>query len=97
MSIAAERKSVLEAVPKQLLIGGEWRDASGGARFAVEDPATGETLCEIADATAEDAIAALDAAVAAGRVGRHAAQRAHRDPLAGLRAAAASAPTSWRC
>ncbi len=66
MSIAAEHKSVLEGVPNQLLIGGEWRDASGGARLGVEDPATGETICEIADATPEDAIAALDAAVAAG-------------------------------
>ncbi|HEY2637742.1 MAG TPA: NAD-dependent succinate-semialdehyde dehydrogenase, partial [Solirubrobacteraceae bacterium] len=31
----------------------------------VEDPSTGETLCEVADATPEDAKAALDAAVAA--------------------------------
>jgi succinate-semialdehyde dehydrogenase/glutarate-semialdehyde dehydrogenase len=60
-----EERKVLDAVPKQLLIGGEWRDASGGATFAVEDPATGETLCEVADATPDDARAALDAAVAA--------------------------------
>jgi succinate-semialdehyde dehydrogenase / glutarate-semialdehyde dehydrogenase len=60
-----EERKVLEAVPKQLLIGGSWRDASGGATFAVEDPATGEALCEVADATPEDARAALDAAVAA--------------------------------
>ena len=50
---------------KRLLIGGEWRDASGGETFAVEDPSTGETLCEVADATPDDARAALDAAVAA--------------------------------
>jgi len=56
------QRSVLDAVPKQLYIGGRWRDASGGAMFPVEDPATGETLCEIADATPEDALAALDAA-----------------------------------
>jgi succinate-semialdehyde dehydrogenase/glutarate-semialdehyde dehydrogenase len=60
-----EERKVLEAVPKQLLIGGEWRDATGGATFAVEDPATGESLCEVADATPDDARAALDAAVAA--------------------------------
>ncbi|MGY2875419.1 succinate-semialdehyde dehydrogenase / glutarate-semialdehyde dehydrogenase [Marmoricola sp. URHA0025 HA25] len=60
-----EERKVLEAVPKQLLIGGEWRDASGGATFAVEDPATGATLCEVADATPQDALAALDSAVAA--------------------------------
>ena len=61
----ATEQSVIESVPKQLLIGGEWRDASGGGSFAVDDPSTGATLCEIADATADDAVAALDAACAA--------------------------------
>ena len=56
---------VLAAVPKGLLIGGEWRPAASGARLAVEDPATGETLCEVADGSADDAAAALDAAAAA--------------------------------
>jgi succinate-semialdehyde dehydrogenase/glutarate-semialdehyde dehydrogenase len=56
---------VIENAPRQLFIGGDWRDASGGATLPVEDPATGETLCEVADATREDATAALDAAVAA--------------------------------
>ncbi|RNL79817.1 NAD-dependent succinate-semialdehyde dehydrogenase [Nocardioides marmorisolisilvae] len=58
-------ESVLAAVPKQLYIGGKWIDASGGATFEVEDPATGKALCSVADATADDARAALDAAVAA--------------------------------
>ena len=57
--------SVLSAVPKQLYIGGQWRDATGGATFDVEDPATGKVLCSVADATPDDARAALDAAVAA--------------------------------
>jgi succinate-semialdehyde dehydrogenase/glutarate-semialdehyde dehydrogenase len=57
-------RTVLEAVPNQLFIGGEWRDASGGETLGVEDPATGETLTDVADGTAEDATAALDAAVA---------------------------------
>jgi succinate-semialdehyde dehydrogenase/glutarate-semialdehyde dehydrogenase len=65
MTIAAQDQAVTEKVPKQLFIAGEWRDAGGGETLAVEDPATGETLCEIADATPEDATAALDAAVAA--------------------------------
>jgi succinate-semialdehyde dehydrogenase / glutarate-semialdehyde dehydrogenase len=56
---------VLAAVPKELLIGGVWRPAEHGARLAVEDPATGETLCEVADATSADAIAALDSAAKA--------------------------------
>src|SRR5215212_2571537 len=57
-------KSVVEAVPTQLYIGGEWRDASGGETLAVEDPSTTETLTEVADATPDDARAALDACVA---------------------------------
>ena len=66
MSITADNETaVVEAVPTQLYIGGEWREASGGGTLAVEDPSTGETLAEVADATADDAKAALDAAVAA--------------------------------
>src|SRR5476651_182186 len=56
---------VLAAVPKNLLIGGAWRPSGSGARLAVEDPATGETLCEVADGGADDAHAALDAAAGA--------------------------------
>ena len=62
---APEEQRVVDQVPKQLYIGGEWRDGSKGT-LAVEDPATGESLCEVADASAEDAKAALDAAVATG-------------------------------
>jgi succinate-semialdehyde dehydrogenase/glutarate-semialdehyde dehydrogenase len=58
-------QEVLEQVPKQLYIGGEWRDGSEGT-LAVEDPSTGKTLCEVADASVDDAKAALDAAVDAG-------------------------------
>jgi succinate-semialdehyde dehydrogenase/glutarate-semialdehyde dehydrogenase len=61
--VTSEREAELLAkVPTGLLINGEWRDATGGKTFAVEDPATGKTLLEIADATSEDAVAALDAA-----------------------------------
>src|SRR5437764_880118 len=62
---APEEQRVVENVPKQLYIGGEWRDGSKGT-IAVEDPATGESLCEVADASTDDARAALDAAVEAG-------------------------------
>ncbi len=65
MSITADKETaVVEQAPAQLFIGGEWRDASGGETLGVEDPSTGETLVEVADATADDAVAALDAAVA---------------------------------
>jgi succinate-semialdehyde dehydrogenase / glutarate-semialdehyde dehydrogenase len=56
---------VVDAVPKQLFVGGEWRDAGEGGTLTVEDPATGEPLCEVADARPEDADAALAAAVEA--------------------------------
>jgi len=64
VSIATQEQTVVDKVAKQLYIGGEWRDASGGEVFAVEDPATGEAICEVADGTPDDATAALDAAVA---------------------------------
>jgi succinate-semialdehyde dehydrogenase / glutarate-semialdehyde dehydrogenase len=65
MSITADKETaVVEQAPSQLYIGGEWRDASGGETLGVEDPSTGETLAEVADATADDAKAALDACVA---------------------------------
>ncbi|HEX4429352.1 MAG TPA: NAD-dependent succinate-semialdehyde dehydrogenase [Frankiaceae bacterium] len=55
-------KEALDAVPKQLLIGGQWRDAAEGKTLAVEDPATGQPLCEVADGTPQDALDALAAA-----------------------------------
>ncbi|HZB98264.1 MAG TPA: NAD-dependent succinate-semialdehyde dehydrogenase, partial [Candidatus Sulfotelmatobacter sp.] len=60
--MASDERAVLDAVPKALLIGGEWREASSGARLTVEDPSTAEPLCEVADAGAADALAALSAA-----------------------------------
>ncbi len=62
MTGGQSEQTVLESVPTQLFVGGEWRAASGGATLAVEDPATGETLVEVADGTPEDALAALAAA-----------------------------------
>ncbi len=61
---ASQEQAAVEAVPAQLFIGGEWRDASGGATLAIEDPSTGESFAEVADASPEDATAALDACVA---------------------------------
>jgi succinate-semialdehyde dehydrogenase/glutarate-semialdehyde dehydrogenase len=55
-------RAVLERVPNELLIGGEWRAATGGGTLTVEDPSTGEALVEVADGQAEDALAALAAA-----------------------------------
>ncbi|HZJ52332.1 MAG TPA: NAD-dependent succinate-semialdehyde dehydrogenase [Actinomycetota bacterium] len=56
-------QDLIDRTPSQLYIGGRWRDASGGATLKVEDPSTGDVLGEVADATPEDAVSALDAAV----------------------------------
>jgi succinate-semialdehyde dehydrogenase/glutarate-semialdehyde dehydrogenase len=61
---ATQEKTAVDAVPTQLFIGGEWRDASGGDTLDVEDPSTGEAIASVADATPDDAKAALDAACA---------------------------------
>ncbi len=65
MATQTSEQSVIEGVKKQLFIGGEWRDAAEGGTLSVEDPSTGESLCEVADAQPEDALTALDAAVEA--------------------------------
>jgi succinate-semialdehyde dehydrogenase / glutarate-semialdehyde dehydrogenase len=62
MTGAPKESAVLEQVPSELYIDGEWRAASGGGRFEVEDPSTTEPLVEVADGQAEDALAALGAA-----------------------------------
>jgi len=62
MTTASAEQAVLDGVKTQLYIGGEWRDGGEGGAIPVEDPATGETLVEVADATADDADAALAAA-----------------------------------
>ena len=65
MALNDVEKSLLAGVPTGLFIGGAWRDSGDGATIKVEDPATGEVLTEVADASVADGRAALDAAVAA--------------------------------
>ncbi|MEW1819217.1 NAD-dependent succinate-semialdehyde dehydrogenase [Arthrobacter sp. NPDC080031] len=63
MSISPEREQrVLDSVPTGLLINGHWRPAASARIFDVEDPSTGKVLMSVADATAEDGMAALNAA-----------------------------------
>src|SRR4051812_7799804 len=57
----SSEQAVVEAVPKKLYIGGEWRDGSAGGSIDVEDPATEETIASVADASGDDASAALAA------------------------------------
>ncbi|MEZ5170822.1 MAG: NAD-dependent succinate-semialdehyde dehydrogenase [Acidimicrobiia bacterium] len=63
MSVVDER-AVVESVPGDLFIGGEWRPATASRTLDVEDPSTAEILASVADASPEDAVAALGAASA---------------------------------
>ena len=50
---------------EHLLIGGSWTEATGGARFDVTDPATGNKVGSMPNGTEADVKAAIDAAAAA--------------------------------
>jgi succinate-semialdehyde dehydrogenase/glutarate-semialdehyde dehydrogenase len=68
-------------VPRGLLVGGRWIDPDAG--FAVEDPSTGEELCEVGDARPEHAAAALDAAADAQEAWAATAPRTRSEILHG--------------
>ncbi len=76
--------TVAAHVPTGLLIGGEWRAASGGATFEVADPATTEVLFDVADGTSDDALAALAAADDAFDEWRAVAPRERSELLRGV-------------
>ncbi|MGN5238816.1 NAD-dependent succinate-semialdehyde dehydrogenase [Rhodococcus sp. SJ-3] len=57
---------LIRSVPTDLFLGGRWVPAENHTVFAVHDPATGDELTRVADASPGDAATALDAAVAAG-------------------------------
>jgi succinate-semialdehyde dehydrogenase/glutarate-semialdehyde dehydrogenase len=61
--LSTAQQDLLAKVPTGLFIGGEWRETE--KTIDVFDPSTGAVLASIADASAADATAALDAAVAA--------------------------------
>jgi succinate-semialdehyde dehydrogenase/glutarate-semialdehyde dehydrogenase len=61
----SRESELLASVPTGLLINGEWRAAEGGKTVAVYDPATGDVLIEIADASVDDGVKAMDAAAEA--------------------------------
>jgi len=81
MAATADETRIVEAVPAQLYIDGRWRDGSDGGTIAVEDPATGETIAEVADATSADADAALAAAHERFDTWRNVAPRERSDVL----------------
>ncbi|MFJ9153574.1 NAD-dependent succinate-semialdehyde dehydrogenase [Streptomyces sp. NPDC102270] len=57
--------TVVRDVPKQLFIGGDWQDAESGRTLSVDNPATGEELCQVADASPADGRRAAEVALAA--------------------------------
>ncbi|GAB2641906.1 NAD-dependent succinate-semialdehyde dehydrogenase [Gordonia jinhuaensis] len=63
--LPAACRDLLDSVPTGLFIDGRFRPAQSGATFAVSDPASGDTLIEVADAGVEDASAAMESAVGA--------------------------------
>ena len=95
MSLPLSDPSLLRT---QCLIDGDWRDAGGGATFAVHNPANEQPLARVADGGAAETTAAIAAARAAlpGWRGLTALERArllrrwhdlvlaHRDDLARL-------------
>jgi succinate-semialdehyde dehydrogenase / glutarate-semialdehyde dehydrogenase len=59
---SADEKRVLDLVPTQLYLNGQWVDAEGGKTLDVFDPATGKKLLAIADASYADGQKAIEAA-----------------------------------
>jgi acyl-CoA reductase-like NAD-dependent aldehyde dehydrogenase len=58
-------RSFATSGPHRLLIGGEWVEAADGRTFETVDPATGDAICEVAHAGAEDVDRAVKSASAA--------------------------------
>jgi succinate-semialdehyde dehydrogenase/glutarate-semialdehyde dehydrogenase len=57
--------ALVAAVPTGLFIGGRWVDSGDGRRIDVIDPATGDVLAAVADATVQDGLSTVAAAHAA--------------------------------
>jgi acyl-CoA reductase-like NAD-dependent aldehyde dehydrogenase len=58
-------RSFVDSGPHKLLIGADWVDAADGRTFETIDPSTGDVICEVAQAGAEDVERAALAARAA--------------------------------
>jgi len=65
----------------QLLIGGAWRDGDEGGRIEVLNPATGEVITSIADATPKDVVAAVEVAATAQKSWARVAPRQRAEVL----------------
>ena len=54
-------------MPTKMMVAGEWRDSSGGKEKQIRNPATGEVVDTVVEATESDIAAAIDAAEEAFR------------------------------
>ncbi|MGW1419946.1 NAD-dependent succinate-semialdehyde dehydrogenase [Bradyrhizobium manausense] len=77
----ASRVDIVASIPTSLLIGGQWLLAASGDTFPIIDPSCGEELTEVADATVQDAIRAIDAAEIAATAWATTAPRQRADFL----------------
>ncbi len=59
MSLSSAESTVLAGVRTELFLGGQWGPSTSGRTVAVEDPSTGETIAEVADATTDEGLEAL--------------------------------------
>jgi acyl-CoA reductase-like NAD-dependent aldehyde dehydrogenase len=64
-ALSETARAFVERAPHKLVIGGELLDATDGRTFETIDPATGEPICEVAQAGPEDVDRAVKAARAA--------------------------------
>jgi len=64
-AVSVENSVVARALaiaPTEVFINGTWREPRGGGRFDVVNPATENVIAQVADADAEDGLAALESA-----------------------------------
>ena len=61
-ALSESARRFVQSAPHKLLIGGEWVEAADGRTFETMDPSTGEAICEVAHAGAEDVERAAKAA-----------------------------------
>ena len=64
-ALSEAARSFVSSGPHKLLIGAEWSDAADGRTFETVDPSTGDPICEVSQAGAEDVARAVRAASAA--------------------------------
>ena len=64
-ALSTPAREFLGRTPGRLLVGGQWSEPADGRTFPTVDPATGDEICQVAQAGAEDVAQAAAAAKAA--------------------------------